>query len=107
MEECHKMLTDQVDWANPSCQGLLSIYHSPSFQMEECHKKPHKNQVGLGKSVRDEVRINVTDHCRSWSTREQMHVLSISKMKAARYPALYLNCSAKTDEGRKMCAPMT
>ncbi|GKE02441.1 hypothetical protein Tco_1390424, partial [Tanacetum coccineum] len=76
IEECHKMLTDQVDWANPEGDQVRINVNRP---------------LPLGAppghvTIQTEFFLNKDLEYLRFSNKGSMHVLSISKMKAASYP---------------------
>ncbi|GKD88042.1 hypothetical protein Tco_1359196 [Tanacetum coccineum] len=76
MEECHKMLTDQIDWANPEGdQVRIDISRPLPLSGPPCHVTI-QTQFFFNKDL---------DYLRYGSKGSGL-ALSISKMKAARYP---------------------
>ncbi|GKB57313.1 hypothetical protein Tco_0913499 [Tanacetum coccineum] len=76
MEECHKMLTDQVDWANPEGDQVRINVNRPL---------PLGGPSGHV-TIQTEFFFNKDLEYLSFGNKGSMPVLSISKMKAARYP---------------------
>ncbi|GKE78385.1 hypothetical protein Tco_1544505, partial [Tanacetum coccineum] len=76
MKECHKMLTDQVDWANPEGDQVRINVNRPL---------PLGGPLGHV-TIQIEFFFNKDLEYLRFGNKGSMHVLSISKMKAARYP---------------------
>ncbi|GJX40273.1 hypothetical protein Tco_0255263 [Tanacetum coccineum] len=76
MEECHKMLTDQVDWANPEGDQVRINVNRPL---------PLGGPPGYV-TIQTEFFFNKDLKYLRFGNKGSMPVLSISKMKAARYP---------------------
>ncbi|GKA78224.1 hypothetical protein Tco_0784761 [Tanacetum coccineum] len=76
MEECHKMLTDQVDWANPEGDQVRINVNRPL---------PLGGPPGHV-TIQTEFFFNKDLEYLRFGNKGSMPVLSISKMKAARYP---------------------
>ncbi|GJX04381.1 hypothetical protein Tco_0190297 [Tanacetum coccineum] len=75
MEECHKMLTNQIDWANPEGdQVRIDISRPLSLSGPPCHVTI-QTQFFFNKDL---------DYLR-YGSKGCKQALSISKMKAARY----------------------
>ncbi|GJW78120.1 retrovirus-related pol polyprotein from transposon TNT 1-94 [Tanacetum coccineum] len=76
MEECHKMLTDQVDWANPEGDQVRINVNRPL---------PLGGPPGYV-TIQTEFFFNKDLEYLRLGNKGSMLVLLISKMKAARYP---------------------
>ncbi|GJT66153.1 hypothetical protein Tco_1017633 [Tanacetum coccineum] len=76
MEECHKMLTDQVDWANPEGDQVRINVNRPL---------PLGGPPGHV-TIQTKFFFNKDLEYLRFGNKGSMHVLSISKMKVARYP---------------------
>ncbi|GJV82199.1 hypothetical protein Tco_1518069 [Tanacetum coccineum] len=76
MEECHKMLTDQVDWANSKGDQVRINVNRPL---------PLGGPPGHV-TIQTEFFFNKDMEYLRFGNKGSMPVLSISKMKAARYP---------------------
>ncbi|GJZ08340.1 hypothetical protein Tco_0542623 [Tanacetum coccineum] len=76
MEECHKMLTDQVDWANPEGDQVRINVNRPL---------PLGGPPGYV-TIQIEFFFNKDLEYMRFGNKGSMPVFSISKMKAARYP---------------------
>ncbi|GJX50507.1 hypothetical protein Tco_0277352 [Tanacetum coccineum] len=76
MEECHKMLTDQVDWANPKGDQVRINVHRPL---------PLGGPSGHV-TIQTEFFFNKDLEYLRFGNKGSMPVLSISKMKVAHYP---------------------
>ncbi|GJU27329.1 hypothetical protein Tco_0463074 [Tanacetum coccineum] len=76
MEECHKMLTDQVDWAN---------LEGDQVRINVTRPLPLGGPPGYV-TIQTEFFFNKDLEYLRFGNKESMPVLSISKMKAARYP---------------------
>ncbi|GKD21894.1 hypothetical protein Tco_1223597, partial [Tanacetum coccineum] len=88
MEECHKMLTDQVDWANPEGDQVRINVKRPL---------PLGGPPGHV-TIQTEFFFNKDLEYLRFSNKGSMLVLSISKMKAARYPDFGLELLVPQDE---------
>ncbi|GJV45489.1 hypothetical protein Tco_1430025 [Tanacetum coccineum] len=86
MEECHKMLTDQIDWTNPEGDQVRIDISKPL---------PLSGPPGHV-TIQTQFFFNKDLDYLGYGSKESRHVLSISKMKAARY----------LDFGLKLCVPM-
>ncbi|GKA09823.1 hypothetical protein Tco_0689256, partial [Tanacetum coccineum] len=76
MEECHKMLTDQVDWVNPEeDQVRINVNRPLPLGGPPCHV-----------TIQTEFFFNKDLKYMRFGNKGSMSVLSISKMKAAHYP---------------------
>ncbi|GJW42331.1 hypothetical protein Tco_0071130 [Tanacetum coccineum] len=75
MEECHKMLTDQIDWANPEGDQVRIDISSPLPLSGPSGHVTIQTQLFFNKDL---------DYLRSGS-KGSRPALSISKMKATRY----------------------
>ncbi|GKD21642.1 hypothetical protein Tco_1223345 [Tanacetum coccineum] len=76
MEECHKMLTDQVDWANPEGDQVRINVNRPL---------PLDGPPGHV-TIQIEFFFDKDLEYLRFGNKGSMPVLSISKMKATRYP---------------------
>ncbi|GJU23727.1 hypothetical protein Tco_1157069 [Tanacetum coccineum] len=76
MEECHKMLTDQVDWANPEGDQVRINVNRPL---------PLGGPPGHV-TIQTEFFFNKDLEYMRFGNKGSMPVLSIFKMKVARYP---------------------
>ncbi|GJU02997.1 hypothetical protein Tco_1113335 [Tanacetum coccineum] len=76
IEECHKMLTDQVDWANPKGDQVRINVNQPL---------PLGGPPGHV-TIQTEFFFNKDLEYLRFGNKGSMPVLSISKMKAAYYP---------------------
>ncbi|GKC36208.1 hypothetical protein Tco_1048592 [Tanacetum coccineum] len=76
MEECHKMLTDQVDWANPEGDQVRINVNRPL---------PLSGPPGHV-IIQTKFFFNKDLEYLRFGNKGSMHVLSISKIKATRYP---------------------
>ncbi|GJR54391.1 hypothetical protein Tco_1404912 [Tanacetum coccineum] len=75
MEECHKMLTDQIEWTNPECDQVRIDISKPLPLSGPPGHVTIQTQFFFNKDL---------DYLR-YGSKESRHVLSISKMKAACY----------------------
>ncbi|GKB46991.1 hypothetical protein Tco_0897744 [Tanacetum coccineum] len=76
MEECHKMLTDQIDWANPECDQVRIDISRPL---------PLSSPPGHV-TIQTQFFFNKDLDYLIYGSKGSGPVLSISKMKATRYP---------------------
>ncbi|GJZ79139.1 hypothetical protein Tco_0643976 [Tanacetum coccineum] len=76
MEECHKMLIDQIDWANPECDQVRIDISRPLPLSSPPGHVTIQTQFFFNKDL---------DYLR-YGSKGSRPVLSISKMKATHYP---------------------
>ncbi|GJU61875.1 retrovirus-related pol polyprotein from transposon TNT 1-94 [Tanacetum coccineum] len=80
MEECHKMLTDQVDWTNPEgAQVRVDVNRPLHLGGPPCHV-----------TIQTQFFFNKDLEYLRYGSKGSSPALSISKMKAASYPDLGL-----------------
>ncbi|GJR71090.1 hypothetical protein Tco_0083455 [Tanacetum coccineum] len=75
MEECHKMLTNQVDWANPEDQVRINVNRLLPLGGPPGHV-----------TIQTKFFFNKDLEYLRFGNKGSMPVLSISKMKVAHYP---------------------
>nr|GEU39654.1 zinc finger, CCHC-type [Tanacetum cinerariifolium] len=76
MEECHKMLTDQIEWAN---------LEGDQFRIDISRPLPLSGPPGLV-TIQTQFFFNKDLDYLRYGSKGSEQALSISKMKAARYP---------------------
>ncbi|GJX83315.1 hypothetical protein Tco_0332796 [Tanacetum coccineum] len=96
MEECHKMITDQIDWANPEGDQVRIDISKPLPLSGPPGHVTIQTQFFFNKDL---------DYLR-YGSKGSIQALLISKMKAARYH-LDLNYSYLSICGSMTSTPMT